>query len=34
MNKILRERYFDKPELMQAHERQVIEALSAAAAAG
>ena len=34
MNKILRERYFDKPELMQAHENQVIEALSAAAAAG
>jgi len=31
MNKILRERYFDKPELMQAHERTLIEALSGAA---
>ena len=31
MNKILRERYFDKPELMQAHEHALIEALSAAA---
>ena len=34
MNKILRERYFDKPELAQAHESLLIEALSASAAAG